>query len=1045
MKRLFSLLTLLGLVLFCASPSYAQKRELSGKVVEAGSATPLDYAFVGVKGLPNINTYTVATGEFTLKNVPAEATHLIVSYMGYVDAEVEIKGTSNIIVELMPDAVALDQVVVTALGIQRQAKELGYATAKVNSEDLVKGQNSDASQALIGKISGLQISLESGALDAGVKINLRGSRSFTGDNQALLVVDGVPTPLDYLQSLNPNDIENISVLKGGSAAALYGSSAANGVLYVTTKKGERGKPRLTYSLTTTLDHVSYFPKYQTRFGSGGDNATTGFGYYIPYENQQYGPEFDGSTVDIGLPIQLEDGSIKQLTETYDYKEGAREDFYQMGVSIQNDVSYASSSENGSFFLSYQNVDKTGTIINDKMNRQTVRMSATKSYGKLKASVTSSYSNTKLDMTRSNGMYELWNTPAHINLPQYEDWQNVEGANPDQYINAYYLNPYSELDLYRKDNRYDRFSGSANMEYKPLSWLSFQGRVGMNLSVGNTNSITNPWHFSEYAKNQSARSAANGGDIYSSLSTSSSYYNNINTDVMAFAKHEFSENFKINGMLGWSLQDSYSESKNVSAGKLEVDGLFNMDNRVGELGGSNKYSQIRKQSVYASVDLSFYDWIFLQVTGRNDWTSVLAPENRSFFYPGANMSMMLSDVIPALKNSSALSYLKLRGSASMIGTVNIGTYQLDDLAFAYGEFPFGDMASYYMSKSLRNRDISPEFTTEYEIGVELGMFKDRVVFEGAVYQQKTVGQTVNITMPISTGASSRYMNAGTMRGRGIELDLKLTPLFKLGDFRWNLNANATFTKTEVTELYGDASEINIYSAVYAILGEQYPMIKATDYERDPQGRVVVDPVNGYPILGNLENMGTTEPTCRIGLSSNLKWKNLSLSATFDYRGGAVTRFNSEYDMLFSGSSYTSAITGRQRFVFPNSVIKVENPDGSVSYEENTNVTVSSAGRDFWDVRYKSCRAATVVSANVWKLREASLNYEIPQKLIDKTNGVLQRASIGLVGRNLFMWTPDTNLWGDPENFSGNGGYSNATGMAGSLVGSRTYGFNLLISF
>ncbi len=1042
-KQLFCFVVICSL-LFCVSSLYAQNRVITGIVVDAESSEPLNYATVVVKDHVQSYAYTGEDGVFVIKNAPNEATHLEVSYLGYNNSIVEIGNQARVIIKLQPENVLLNQVVVTALGIQRQAKEIGYATAKVNSEELTKSKDVDASQALIGKVSGLQISVESSALDADVKINLRGSRSFTGDNQALLVVDGIPTPISFLQSINPNDIENISVLKGGSAAALYGSSASNGVLYVTTKKGERGRPRLTYSFTTTLDQMAYFPKYQTQFGSGAESGTTGFGYYISDENQQYGPEFDGSEVPIGQPIMNANGEIVQLTDSYDFKDGSKEGYYQLGVTLQSDVSFSSNSDNGSFFMSYQNVDRTGTVVNDKYNRHTARFSGSRVYKNLKANVNVSYSSVKTNMNNSasSGMQALWNTSGHIDLPAYKDWQNVEGANPDQWLNSYYPNPYWQIDSYRRENRSDRLSGSASLDYKPLRWLTFQGRVGLNTSISNSNSKTYPWHYSEHAKDTRYNARA---DVYTALTTSTNYTNAVNTDLMAFVKHDFSDKLKFKAMVGWSLQDSYREYKSVGASQLEVDGIFNMSNRVGELSGGNDIYQTRKQSVYASMDFAYNDWLFLQLTGRNDWTSLLSPDQWSFFYPGANMSMMLSDVIPALDNLKWLSYLKLRGSYSMIGSVNIGTYQLDDLAFAYSDFPFGSLTSYYISKNLRNNQIEPEFTTEFEVGIEAGFLRDRIVFEAAAYQQVTDGQTVNISMPISTGANSRYTNAGTMRGRGVELDLKLTPLLELGDFNWNLNANATFTETIVTELYDNVTEIPIYSAVYAIEGMAYPTIKATDYERDPQGRVIINPNTGLPVLGGLKEMGTTEPTVRIGLTSTFNWKNLSVSATFDYRGGAVTRFAHEYEMLFTGASYTSALMGRQRFVFPNSVIEVTNADGSVTYEENTNITVNSGNKDFWTSNYRSCRAATVVSADVWKLRSASINYDLPEKLLNKI-GFIQSASVGLVGRNLFMWTPDTNLWGDPESFAGNGGYSNATGMSSNgIAGSRTFGFNVLVSF
>ena len=377
--------TLVAVLSLLPTMLYAQSRTVTGKVLDAETGEPVSFASVAVKGSTTLGVYTQEDGTFSLPGVPSDATTLIASFVGYQTLEVPIGNGTNLIISLSPDALFLDQVVVTALGIQRQAKEIGYSAAKVSSEDLNSSQNSDASQALIGKVSGLQISTASASLDAEVRINLRGSRSFLGDNSPLLVVDGVPTPLDFLQSMNPNDIDNISVLKGGSAAALYGSSAANGVLYVTTKTGEKGRPRISYSLTTTFDKAAFFPKYQTRFGPGADDEY-GFGSYIKGENQQFGPEFDGSTVPIGSLFLDENGEPVQLYETYSYKKGARENYYETGIGIQNDISFSSGGENGNFFLSYQNLHRTGTVEGDVMDRNTVRFNASRKYKSFTAMV-----------------------------------------------------------------------------------------------------------------------------------------------------------------------------------------------------------------------------------------------------------------------------------------------------------------------------------------------------------------------------------------------------------------------------------------------------------------------------------------------------------------------------------------------------------------------------------------------------------------------------------------------------------------------------------
>jgi len=514
--------------------------------------------------------------------------------------------------------------------------------------------------------------------------------------------------------------------------------------------------------------------------------------------------------------------------------------------------------------------------------------------------------------------------------------------------------------------------------------------------------------------------------------------------MALAEHQINEDFAIKGMIGYSIQDNYFESKNVSAGSLSLDDFFNVDNKVGELSGSNSWNRSRKIGLYGSVDLSFRNWAFLQLTGRNDWTSLLDPSRWSFFYPSANASVVLTDAIPSLK-SETFNHFKVRASAAKVGTVNIGVYNLDNVANVATDFPFGTLSAYSLSTNLRTRDIEPEFTTEFEVGAEIGLFNNRINLEAAAYVQTTDNQTTNVAIPTSTGYTSRYINAGKMRGKGLEFDLRLTPLLQFGDFHWNVNANLTLLDTRVVALAGGAKEMDLDAdyAGYAIVGERYPMIKATDYVRNPEGKVIVDPVSGLPKNGDIMPMGTSDPTIRIGLNSVMKWKGFSLAATFDYRGGHYTRFGSEYQMAFSGASYISAIAGRQRFVFPNSVIEEKDANGNVTYRDNTDITVNDGGKTFWTSTYRSVRANQVISAASWRLRELSLGYDVPKKFLKKV-GFLQRASVSLVGRNLFMWTPSTNIWGDPD-FTGSGN-SNVSGMSGTNnVGNRSYGFNLLLSF
>lgn len=1040
-RRILALLTMLVVGLFAVSAQ--QNLTVNGVILSADDNEPIIGASVLVIGT-NRGTITDIDGKFSIPNVASEA-QLKISYVGMTPQVV--KASANLRILLTSEAKILDEVVVTALGIQRQAKAIGYSTAKVSAEDLTIAKGSDATAALSGKVSGLQINITSPNLNQETRITLRGARSFKGDNTALLVLDGVQTPISFLQTLNPNDIDNISVLKGASAAALYGSDAANGVLIVTTKNGKTDKPNITYSLTMTMDKAAYLPKFQSRFGAGQGDSTTGlpsFSGYISDENQQYGPEFDGRIVEIGSPLNDGTPDGYYLTAPYSYIEDGRSSFFQTGYGIQNDISYSSSDDKSSMYLSYQRLDQSGIIEGDKKIRQTVRFNGSRNYKRFSAGAKISYTNTTYDLNNDSaaGILELMNVPGNINISDYKNWQEKgTGANPDEWINDYYLNPWWELDNYRKHFRQDRLAGSIDLNLQATKWLRFTARGGLNLSFNNNDYKSYAFHYSEWAQDHIYQCSS---DELSSFRTNSSMTSRFNLDFMAFAEHQFTEDFKIKGMVGYSLQDNYYEYKQTQASTLSLDNYFNVANKVGELSGENSWNRVRKTGIYASVDLNYKDWAFLQLTGRNDWSSLLDPSHWSFFYPSANASVVLTDAIPALK-SEVVNHLKVRASAAKVGTVNIGVYNLDNIANVGGDFPYGTLSGYYLSTNLRTRDIEPEFTTEYEIGAEIGLFNNRINLAVAAYVQTTDNQTTNISIPTSTGYATRYINAGKMRGKGLEFDLHLTPLLKFGDFRWNVSANATFIDTRVVELAGDAEELILDSdyAGYAIVGQKYPMIKATDWVRNPEGKVIVDAETGLPKSGDIIAIGTSDPTVRIGLTSNMKWKGFTLGATFDYRGGHYTRFGSEYYMLFSGSSYISSIAGRQRFVFPNSVIEVTDENGNVSYQDNENITVNDGGKTFWDGIYKTGRANQIVSAASWRLRELSLGYEFPQKYL-KRIGFIQRASVSLVGRNLLMWTPSTNIWGDPD-FTASGN-SNVSGMSGTNnVGSRSYGFNILLSF
>ncbi len=1053
-SKLIALATLL-LMSVCA---FAQNITVQGNVTSDEDGLPIIGASVLVVGTTT-GTITDIDGNFTIQNVPQGA-DLTISYVGM--HQQTVKAQPQLTIVLKSDSEMLGEVVVTAMGIQRQAKAIGYSTAKVDADELTAAKGTDATTALSGKVSGLEINVTSSALDQETRIQLRGARSFKGDNSALLVLDGAQTPMSFLQTLNPNDIDNVSVLKGASAAALYGSEAANGVIIVTTKSGSKGKPQITYGFTVTTHQVSYLPKTQHRFGSGHRNSSTGnWDYtnnsYMSYENQQFGPEFDNLPAESGWPLEGLDGAVRTINYGYvgdDYLSS----YYRSGLDLQHDVSYSSSDDRGSMYLSYQRLDQQSITRGDESARQTLRFNASRNYNRLNVSGRATYTHSTYDMSTysSSGIYSLMQTPANYRIGDYVDWRQGDtgsGVSPNEYFSDYSENPFFLLDTHRRETRQDRLAGTIQADLEATNWLKFTARAGLNLNVNNTNLHTEAFNYSEYAKQYKYNASS---DQVSTFTTASSLSSNFNLDLMAMANHKFGEDFELKGMVGYSLQDKYYEYKRVGASQLAIPNLYNLANKLGDLTGSNKWTRSRKTGIYASVDLSYRNWAFLQLTGRNDWTSLLAKGNRSFFYPSANASVVLTDAMPSLK-SDIFNHWKMRASWARVGTVNLEPYKLQTLATVSGAFPYGTTTGYALSTTIYSNDLKPEFTSEYEVGTEFGFFNNRITLEAAAYIQRTTDQTVPVSVPTSTGYASRYINAGTMEGKGVELDMHINPIVRWGDFSFNLGFNATFVKTKVVELADGLDELAIdndingtYYGIWAIKGESFPVIKAQDWKRDDQGRVIVNATTGLPEAGDMVVMGTTEPTVRLGITPTFRYKDWTLTATVDYRGGHKFLSTLESSNCFTGASWISATAGRQRVVFPHSSVW---DDATQSYVDNENITIMYGDDSFWNGLYRQSYANLVYSAATWRLREVSLNYEFPKKLIDKI-GFVQGISASLVGRNLLMFRPKTNIFGDPE-FSSNGGNSNITstsynrnanGTQGNLAsGYRSYGFNLIVTF
>ncbi len=1033
---------------------FAQTIVITGTVSSAVAGEgPIPGVTVQVKGT-TIGTTTDANGKYSI-TVPQNATTLVFSYIGMKKQEVDIVGRKVIDGIMQSDLLGLNEVIVTSFGIKRNANEIGAAVTKIDAGLITEGKATNAASALSGKVAGLQINTINAGVNPDVRVILRGNRSFLGNNQALLVLDGIPVNLAYLSQINPNDIESMNVLKGGNAAALYGSEAANGVIVVTTKSGSKDRTTIQFSNTTTLDKLSYFPQLQTRFGSGSASDIYGNPVYDPFENQCWGPEFDGSMVQIGLDDEL---GRKQMV-SYTGRPEEKKKFWNTGLTIQNDLSFSSGNETGTIYLAIQDVVVKGVVPRDEARRDVFRLNASKTYRGFTATANFNYTLRTADYTRSGVYWNVMNTPMEIPLTQYSNWnadlgldasgvQITNWADLNHYYNAYYRNPYEELESLRTISRNDYFTGVLTLDQKIGKWLTFEVRTAIapnfNYYEDRTYSRTfSPFGLSEYVNSGRSVSRAN---LPSSMGTGQGMGWRWTNDALLTFDNKFND-ISVRAIAGATMRDSYSRSTGMNAASLQINDFFNVRNRVGELtvpssGVFESWSDNRSVGVFGDLTLGYKNFAYIHASGRNDWSSLLDPSNWSFFYPGIDASLVLTEMVPSLKNN-ILTYAKIRGGISKVGAINVNNYSLENTFGVASNFPFGSLSAYTVSNGLNNRYLKPEFTTSKEIGLDLSFMMSRINASITAYQTNTTNQTVDMNISNATGYTSSKINTGEMLNRGLEVELKTTPI-STSDWRWDLNVNYAYWYNRVLSVAGDLKEISLGNYVYAIVGQPYPTIKVSQFYRDPLGRVIVDPVTGTPSIDPLLiNRGQTTPKHLLGIQSNLTWKNLTLAVSADYRGGAVFRANLYYDLLFTGIGAFSATNGRERFVFPNSVINTGTADDPV-YVPNTNITTQDGGVAWWTNTMRNLSYYSVNSADVWKIREISLTYDIPATVFAFTNNTVKGLKIGFVGRNLFMFLPKNNIYTDPE-FSVNTG--NAVGYTDSnqTPATRSYGFNITLTF
>lgn len=1055
----------LSWILLCSVMAFAQTRTITGKVVNP-AGEPIPGASVTIKGTTS-GVSANATGIFSINAKTGDV--LVITSTNYRGTEQRVGSQSNYPLVLTRSTLLIDEVVVTAQGIRRRSKELGYSLAKVSNEDITVGRSPQLAQSLSGKVSGLAIYNVDNSVDPQVKVVLRGYRSLTGSNDALIVIDGIPnTSQSVLSLINPNDIESVTVLKGGQAATLYGSQGVNGALVITTKKGSKGKLKVTYSSGLNYDQISFLPDFQSEFGNGSHYATFfgAAGYktdylerlkdnWRPFENQQYGDRFDGSQRIIGR--QTEDGG--KLIIPYSAIPGERRRTFDKGYTINNQVGFSGGDETSSYYMSIENNKTAGIVPGDESKRTGVRIAATKTGDKVKVGFNAAYVQNAVNRTTSDFYFDILNVASHVPISSLRDWRTNKFANPNGFYDDYYNNPYFNKDNNRQNYQDANITGNLDINYQALPWLNFYDRIGVIQNTRNRKNYTGQFLYSDWAKNSAFVPApwdyANdydgidraGTDIQGGVFDQVSSENVINNDIQAQVTKNFGD-FSNKFLVGMNVYQRKTKQTNVGSGSIVVPDIYNVSNRRGELTGGESNTTERKYGYYADLTTGWKDLIFVHGSFRYDATSKFYKPTRAsnqFSYPyyGVDVSAIITDAFPTIKGN-VFSYAKLRAGFNRNGNDNLGDGVIYGLDLSYpngGGFPYGNTVGLTVGDLTPDANLKPEFVTSKEIGGEFQFFKGRISLEGTYYTQTSKGQVIDVKIPVSTGFPQLRINVGETKNWGYETDLRVQVLKKI-KYGWELSARYSYNDNKVINLYPGVNQFQYGGYSYAntnvITGMSFPQLKALPYQRDPAGMVVINKTTGYPLRpSTLQNFGRTIPKHILGWGTKFNYSNFTLAANFEYRGGNVIYHQLGRDMTFTGSGgWTS---NRTPHVFPNSSYD----DGTGKFVPNTTINVREAEYGLWVDQYRLITENFVTPGWFIKFRDVNLSYNVPSDFLRKSK-FITNATIAVYGRNLFTIVDKSNFYTDPE-FSfttGNGVGINNTGQTPPV---RQYGVNLNLSF
>ncbi len=1050
---------------------YAQTT-ISGTVTD-DKGEPVPGANVRAKGYSDVGTITDLDGNYSL-NVPEEATTLVYSFVGMATKEVEIAGQTSINVAFEAEDVGLEEVVVTALGIERDKKALGYSVGTVDSENLNQKPEVDIASSLAGKVAGVDIVKNSGAIGAGSKITIRGASSINTSNMPLFIVDGIPfdastnsigdfssgggnTGMDPSRFLDidPNNIESVSVLKGLSAATLYGEAGRNGVILIETKTGAQKKAKglkVSVNQSFYMNQVAKLPDYQNKYGQGGDNvANVGFvgNWGAPFSDnltvahhyntaawETVFPEYQG----VEVPYQAYENNVR--------------DFFRNGFGTNTYVNVQSGFENGSVSFNAGYTDEDGYIPENNIKKFNAGLGANFTVDKFRFSTNLNFANTNYltpPLAANNAANAVTIFQRLLFIPRNLDLQNLPYSNPADHSSVYYRNdqenPYWLLDNSSQNNTTDRFYGNFKASYDILDKLNISYQLGLD-----TYHDRNRYHINK------------GGN--SSVYATNGYFREVNSTntiwnqdiLLNLANTKLTENIDISATVGTQIRYTKYNRSGIASSNQIVYGVVQHDNfsagaNIDPLTGValDYESEQTLVGFFAEATLDYNDFVYLTLSGRNDWSSTVEKANRAKFYPSAALSFVPTSAFEALQNDY-INFMKIRfaygTSAGFPGPYNTReTYVLTPQVFDAGNGPLPSIAA---STFLGNPNLRPELHTEYEIGFEGNFLYNRLSVEGTYYNKVSKDQITLRRLDAASGYTSTYVNLGEVDTWGVEFNLGITPI-KTEVFKWTINNIFSMNRSEVVDTGGDKIMFNGYSNLgnFAIEGEPLGVIVGDYAPRDENGNLLINPNDGHIFSSNdlgldVDIIGDPNPDFKYNVINTFSYKGFTLTAQVDYTHGGDFYSNSIVSMLRRG--VTKDTEEREgTYVIPG---VLANPTtGEVLIDENGNPIKNTIQLGMNDIHFLNMNDPSgqgIYDATVIRLREVALTYTLPQSVMSKIP--LGTLSFTLSGQNVWYYAPNvpkyTNF--DPETLSTGAG--NGLGLEfGSPPSSRKFGFSIKATF